>query len=85
MMEKATRILTDEDKAMMEKAIEGKNGELRKIEVGHVAGLFTELIPSVYSGSTKAEEDLPIRGEIPGDGPQGELAFLYTAMLTGPV
>ncbi|WVN88120.1 uncharacterized protein L203_103321 [Cryptococcus depauperatus CBS 7841] len=32
MMEKATRILTDEDKEMMEKPIEGRNGELRKIE-----------------------------------------------------
>lgn len=31
-MEKATRVLTDEDKEMMDKAIEGKNGELRKIE-----------------------------------------------------
>ncbi|OXC66078.1 hypothetical protein AYX13_05124 [Cryptococcus neoformans] len=32
MMEKATRVLTDEDKEMMERPIEGKNGELRKIE-----------------------------------------------------
>ncbi|KAL7419117.1 [NU+] prion formation protein 1 [Cryptotrichosporon argae] len=32
MLEKATRVLTDEDKAMMEIPIEGKNGELRKIE-----------------------------------------------------
>jgi elongation factor 3 len=33
-MEKATRVLTDEDKAMMERPIEGKNGEMRQIEVG---------------------------------------------------
>lgn len=33
MLEKATRVLTDEDKAMMDVPIEGKNGELRKIEV----------------------------------------------------
>ncbi|KAK8864159.1 hypothetical protein IAR55_001405 [Kwoniella newhampshirensis] len=32
MLEKATRVLTEEDKAMMEKPIEGKNGDLRKIE-----------------------------------------------------
>jgi elongation factor 3 len=32
MMEKATRVLTDEDIAMMDRPIEGKNGELRKIE-----------------------------------------------------
>lgn len=32
MLEKATRVLTDEDKAMMDIPIEGKNGELRKIE-----------------------------------------------------
>ncbi|RSH80900.1 uncharacterized protein EHS24_008328 [Apiotrichum porosum] len=32
MLEKATRVLTDEDKAMMDRPIEGKNGELRKIE-----------------------------------------------------
>lgn len=33
MMEKATRKFTDEDKEMMERPIEGRNGELRKIEV----------------------------------------------------
>ena len=32
MTEKATRILTDEDKAMMDRPIAGRNGELRKIE-----------------------------------------------------
>ncbi|RSH81523.1 hypothetical protein EHS25_006145 [Saitozyma podzolica] len=32
MLEKATRVLTDEDKEMMDRPIEGKNGELRKIE-----------------------------------------------------
>ena len=32
MMEKATRKLTDADKEMMDRPIEGKNGELRKIE-----------------------------------------------------
>ncbi|WVQ99133.1 hypothetical protein IAU59_006265 [Kwoniella sp. CBS 9459] len=32
MMEKATRVLTDEDREMMDRPIEGKNGELRKIE-----------------------------------------------------
>ncbi|WVR07279.1 hypothetical protein IAU60_004320 [Kwoniella sp. DSM 27419] len=32
MLEKATRVLTDEDKEMMERPIEGKNGEMRKIE-----------------------------------------------------
>jgi elongation factor 3 len=35
-MEKATRVLSDEDKAMMDRPIEGKNGELRKIE--HILG-----------------------------------------------
>lgn len=33
MMEKATRKFTDEDKEMMDRPIEGRNGELRKIEV----------------------------------------------------
>ncbi|ORX36907.1 mRNA export factor elf1 [Kockovaella imperatae] len=32
MNEKATRVLTDEDREMMERPIEGRNGELRKIE-----------------------------------------------------
>lgn len=36
MMEKATRVLSDEDKEMMDRPIEGKNGELRKIE--HILG-----------------------------------------------
>lgn len=35
-MEKATRVLSDEDKEMMDRPIEGKNGELRKIE--HILG-----------------------------------------------
>ncbi|WRT66072.1 uncharacterized protein IL334_003024 [Kwoniella shivajii] len=33
MMEKATRVFTDEDREMMDKPIEGKNGDLRKIEM----------------------------------------------------
>ena len=33
MLEKATRVLTEEDREMMDRPIEGKNGELRKIEV----------------------------------------------------
>ena len=36
MMEKATRVVSDEDKEMMERPIEGRNGELRKIE--HILG-----------------------------------------------
>jgi hypothetical protein len=39
MLEKATRILTDEDKAMMDVAIEGKDGSLRKIEVSCIRHL----------------------------------------------
>lgn len=35
-MEKATRVLSDEDREMMDRPIEGKNGELRKIE--HILG-----------------------------------------------
>ncbi|WWC89603.1 uncharacterized protein L201_004528 [Kwoniella dendrophila CBS 6074] len=33
MLEKATRVLTDEDKEMMDRPIEGKDGTLRKIEM----------------------------------------------------
>lgn len=36
MMEKATRVMSDEDRLMMEQPIEGRNGELRKIE--HILG-----------------------------------------------
>lgn len=32
MLEKASRVLTDEDREMMDRPIEGRNGELRKIE-----------------------------------------------------
>jgi elongation factor 3 len=32
MLEKATRVLSDEEKAMMEIPIQGRNGDLRKIE-----------------------------------------------------
>jgi len=35
-MEKATRVLSEEDKEMMDRPIEGRNGDLRKIE--HILG-----------------------------------------------
>ena len=55
MMEKATRVLTDEDKEMMNRPIEGRNGELRKIEVGDSPSKMTRIyIPVVYPRPTKA-------------------------------
>lgn len=72
MLEKATRVLTDEDKEMMEKPIEGRNGELRKIEVSFVFGICCRKLSfTVSTWSTKAEEGLPIRGEVQGNGPPG--------------
>jgi hypothetical protein len=33
-LEKATRVLTDDDKALLDKDFVGKNGQRRKLEVG---------------------------------------------------
>jgi elongation factor 3 len=71
MLEKATRVLTDEDKAMMDIPIEGKNGELRKIEVGDFAPRICQADATVHPWSTKTEEEFPVRGQIPRNGPQG--------------
>ena len=61
MLEKATRVLTDEDKAMMDQAIEGRNGELRKIEVNRLTRSGDDMtLFAVHSGPPKAQEGLPI-------------------------
>ena len=38
-MEKATRVLTDEEKALLETEFVGKNGQRRKLEVCHPSGV----------------------------------------------
>jgi hypothetical protein len=62
-MEKATRVLTDEDKEMMERPIEGKNGELRKIEVGSIRCTYGQADADVcvgYLGSFQAQKRFPV-------------------------
>ncbi|KAF8265458.1 P-loop containing nucleoside triphosphate hydrolase protein [Lactarius quietus] len=49
--EKATRILTDEEKTLLNKDFVGKNGQRRKLEA--------RLTQSSYHGSSKAEEVVP--------------------------
>jgi hypothetical protein len=39
-LEKATRALTDEDKALLDKDFVGKNGQRRKLEVGVFSMFF---------------------------------------------
>ncbi len=70
MLEKATRVLTHEDREMMDRPIEGRNGELRKIEVSPKPPIIMSWadISLVPARSTEAEEGLPVRGEIQGDG-----------------
>ena len=43
-LEKATRVLTDEDKALLETDFVGKNGQRRKLEVG-----FMTIIPGALA------------------------------------
>ena len=59
-LEKATRALTDEDKALLDKEFVGKNGQRRKLEVSvvYVAAVRCELkiLVVAYHGSSKTEE-----------------------------
>jgi len=65
-LEKATRVLTDEEKALLDKDFVGKNGQRRKLEVSAAPSqcsrlyLRTYLLQIAYHGSSKTEEILPI-------------------------
>ena len=47
-LEKATRVLTDEDKALLETDFVGKNGQRRKLEVG-----FMTIIPGALADADR--------------------------------
>jgi hypothetical protein len=63
-LEKATRVLTDEDKALLDKDFVGKNGQRRKLEVSvpppHICTFQSNILHTAYHGSSKTEEILPI-------------------------
>jgi len=65
-LEKATRVLTDEEKALLDKDFVGKNGQRRKLEVSATPSLCSclylriDLLRIAYHGSSKTEEILPI-------------------------
>lgn len=65
-LEKATRVLTDEEKAILDKDFVGKNGQRRKLEVSATPSLCPclylriDLLRIAYHGSSKTEEILPI-------------------------
>ena len=72
-VEKSTRVLTEEEKKVLDQDFVGKNGEKRKIEVGSAS----LCVPNTYSlqslvhhGSTKAQEVSQIRDQVEGFGPQ---------------
>jgi hypothetical protein len=63
-LEKATRVLTDEDKALLDKDFVGKNGQRRKLEVS-IVPCFTvcyelNILHVAYHGSSKTEKILPV-------------------------
>lgn len=64
-LEKATRVLTDEDKALLEIDFVGKNGQRRKLEVSVLPCSYSILrIEHIASlachGSSKTEKILPV-------------------------
>ena len=46
-MEKATRVLTDEDKALLETEFVGKNGQRRKLEVCFMSNSYVYLLQDI--------------------------------------
>ena len=63
LLEKVTRVLTDEEKAQMEVPFVGKNGTTRKLEVTlilHDAEMYSLFCSTVHSRPTEAKEVLPI-------------------------
>ena len=70
-LEKATRMLTDAEKAQMEVEFVGKNGQRRKLEVRRFLTKDTDdrltfASPPAHHGSSKAEEVFPVRGQMEG-------------------
>jgi hypothetical protein len=63
-LEKATRVLTDEEKALLDKDFVGKNGQRRKLEVGKSRVLIypcaLNILLVAYHGPSKIEEVTPI-------------------------
>jgi elongation factor 3 len=69
MLEKATRVLSDEDRIMMDREFVGKNGEKRKIEVRPMLpldcmdtkSLLCGCLPAANHRAPKTEEEFAIR------------------------
>jgi hypothetical protein len=63
-LEKSTRVLTDEDKALLDKDFVGKNGQRRRLEVSVILFLMCTLplnaLHVAYHGSPKTEEIPPV-------------------------
>jgi hypothetical protein len=63
-LEKATRVMTDEDKALLDEDFVGKNGQRRKLEVSVVSYSYhicdLNILHVAYHGSSKTEKVLPI-------------------------
>ena len=60
-LEKATRVLTDEDKALLETDFVGKNGQRRKLEVG-----FMTIIAGALADADRCSPFFPISQLIMG-------------------
>lgn len=68
-LEKATRILTDAEKAQLEVEFVGKNGQRRKMEVRTTSEVYLSCIDPAFAddyGSTEIEEVVPIRDQVAG-------------------
>lgn len=64
LLEKSTRVLTEEEKAQLEVPFVGKNGEKRKVEVRYVACLsrafHTNGFYAVYPRETEVKKVVPV-------------------------
>ena len=69
LLEKATRVLTDEEKALLDQEWVGRDGSRRKLEVCALGSTVLSHLahsPTDDHGSSKAQEDFPVRGQVEG-------------------
>lgn len=65
LVEKSTRVLTDEERAVLETEFVGRNGERRKIEVNISRKQYTHTHSwLVHYGTTKAQEIASLRNQM---------------------
>jgi hypothetical protein len=83
LLEKSTRVLTEQDKALLDQEWAGRDGSKRKLEVWNTnvvsAARSTDgnKLDVAHYGSTKAQEDIPVRDQM--EGPRSPLQHMGPA------